>query len=430
MKKLHKYFCIFSVILLLMFITFYTIRGLYYKKKSSNNNKYSNILYNRILQQENNYSIITGLEKKSNTYYFTGKTKYNYITYKGLTWRIIKFNKNNTILILDKSITSLTYNQVYNWLNKDEDNDGIFEDLIENNISVHNLEKKNNNVDNFMHIKSKYCEYKYNKYTLLNKTDYEIIGNSDSFINNNTDFWITGKEYVDISGTINKDDNNYHGIRPIISIDSSINIKSGNGSIDSPYLVSTVKINKLEDIENNSYLKYNNSLWKVISHEKNKIKIISEECIKDEDKKCINIPFSNDNNKINKYNKKGVIYYLNNTYYNKIKNKKYIVKSKFYIGKYINNDYKTIYTDEIELYIGLPTIADPYSLELNNTYLLTTNENNISIYISQDEHPYETMISEKAFLRPVLYLKDNISIKKGNGTYEKPYELGGIINEE
>lgn len=430
MKKLHKYFCIFSVILLLMFITFYTIRGLYYKKKSSNNNKYSNILYNRILQQENNYSIITGLEKKSNTYYFTGKTKYNYITYKGLTWRIIKFNKNNTILILDKSITSLTYNQVYNWLNKDEDNDGIFEDLIENNISVHNLEKKNNNVDNFMHIKSKYCEYKYNKYTLLNKTDYEIIGNSDSFINNNTDFWITGKEYVDISGTINKDDNNYHGIRPIISIDSSINIKSGNGSIDSPYLVSTVKINKLEDIENNSYLKYNNSLWKVISHEKNKIKIISEECIKDEDKKCINIPFSNDNNKINKYNKKGVIYYLNNTYYNKIKNKKYIVKSKFYIGKYINNDYKTIYTDEIELYIGLPTIADPYSLELNNTFLLTTNENNISIYISQDEHPYETMISEKAFLRPVLYLKDNISIKKGNGTYEKPYELGGIINEE
>lgn len=430
MKKLHKYFCIFSVILLLMFITFYTIRGLYYKKKSSNNNKYSNILYNRILQQENNYSIITGLEKKSNTYYFTGKTKYNYITYKGLTWRIIKFNKNNTILILDKSITSLTYNQVYNWLNKDEDNDGIFKDLIENNISVHNLEKKNNNVDNFMHIKSKYCEYKYNKYTLLNKTDYEIIGNSDSFINNNTDFWITGKEYVDISGTINKDDNNYHGIRPIISIDSSINIKSGNGSIDSPYLVSTVKINKLEDIENNSYLKYNNSLWKVISHEKNKIKIISEECIKDEDKKCINIPFSNDNNKINKYNKKGVIYYLNNTYYNKIKNKKYIVKSKFYIGKYINNDYKTIYTDEIELYIGLPTIADPYSLELNNTFLLTTNENNISIYISQDEHPYETMISEKAFLRPVLYLKDNISIKKGNGTYEKPYELGGIINEE
>lgn len=430
MKKLHKYFCIFSVILLLMFITFYTIRGLYYKKKSSNNNKYSNILYNRILQQENNYSIITGLEKKSNTYYFTGKTKYNYITYKGLTWRIIKFNKNNTILILDKSITSLTYNQVYNWLNKDEDNDGIFKDLIENNISVHNLEKKNNNVDNFMHIKSKYCEYKYNKYTLLNKTDYEIIGNSDSFINNNTDFWITGKEYVDISGTINKDDNNYHGIRPIISIDSSINIKSGNGSIDSPYLVSTVKINKLEDIENNSYLKYNNSLWKVISHEKNKIKIISEECIKDEDKKCINIPFSNDNNKINKYNKKGVIYYLNNAYYNKIKNKKYIVKSKFYIGKYINNDYKTIYTDEIELYIGLPTIADPYSLELNNTFLLTTNENNISIYISQDEHPYETMISEKAFLRPVLYLKDNISIKKGNGTYEKPYELGGIINEE
>ena len=106
------------------------------------------------------------------------------------------------------------------------------------------------------------------------------------------------------------------------------------------------------------------------------------------------------------------------------------LKSKFYIGKYINNDYKTIYTDEIELYIGLPTIADPYSLELNNTYLLTTNENNISIYISQDEHPYETMISEKAFLRPVLYLKDNISIKKGNGTYEKPYELGGIINEE
>lgn len=432
MKKLHKLFCIFSIFLLIVCITFYTSRALYYKKKSKSKTNYSQVLYKRILQQENNYSLISELVKKNKYYYFTNDTKYNYLIYKGLTWRIIKFNEDETTLILDNSITSLTYNQIYNWLNETNDsNSGIFEDLLENKNSVHNLNDKKKNVHKFMHNDNDYCEYTFNKYTLLNKDDYDITGIDNSFINNNTDFWINNNEYIDILGNIKQGENNtYHGVRPIITIDSNIITKDGNGSIDSPYFIYKDEINILKDVENNSYIRYNNSLWKVISHEDNKIKIISEECIKDNEKKCINIPFSNDNNSIDKYNKKSVIYYLNNTYYKSLEHKEYIVKSKYYIGKYLDNDYKTIYDKSIELKVGLPTIADPYAFELNNIYLLTTNDNSISIYISQDEHPFETMISEKAYLRPVIYIKDNISIIEGNGTYESPYELGGIIDEK
>ena len=90
-----------------------------------------------------------------------------------------------------------------------------------------------------------------------------------------------------------------------------------------------------------------------------------------------------------------------------------------------------IYKDSIELKIGLPTIADSYAYKLDNTFLLTTSENNdLNIFISLDNHPYETLITEKSNIRPIIYMKDNISIVDGDGTYSSPYKLGGLINEE
>ena len=436
MKLLQKVFYIFSISLLSIFIIYFGIRAIYFKIRDDKKNNYSHILYKRIIQQEENYTLISELEKINDVFYYTKKSKYNYVIYKGLTWRIIKFNETKITLILENSITNLPLDKVDNWLNDYNKKDsGIFYKLINNEINVDNSKVENIDVHNFMHIDNLYCEKIVDKITLLDIDDYNNAGGDNSYLNTNVDFWIKNKndyKYIDVTGDIeNGDELEFHNVRPVITLNSTIKSSDGNGSIDDPYYIDTQKANTLRDVDNNSYIKYNDNLWKIISNDGKKIKIVSEECIKDNDNKCVNMQFSNDNNSINVYNYKSAINYLNNTYYKSLKNKKFIVEGNYYIGKYSNHDYTTIYNNRIKLKVGLLTIADPYAYELNNVFLLTTNDNsNLSIYISLDEHEFESIIYEKAYLRPTLYLKSNISIKNGKGTYSEPYELGGIVNEE
>lgn len=435
MKILKKMFYIFSISLFSVFIIYFSARAIYYKIENGKNIKYSSILYKRILQQEDNYTLISELEKINDNYYYTNKSKYNYVIYKGLTWRIIKFNNKTVTLILENSITNLPLNKVDNWLNYyDNKNSGIFYKLINTEKNVDNSNGNNINVHNFIHNDKQYCDSIIERISLLDIDDYNNAGAENSYLNNRTSFWIKGKKeykYIDVNGELTVgDETEFHNVRPVITISSSIKANKGNGSIDNPYYVYNKKAESLNDVNNSSYIKYNDTLWKVISNNGKKVKIVSEDCIKDKEDKCVNLQFSNDNNKINVYNYGSVIYYLNNTYYKKLKNKDYITTGKYYIGKYADNDYTKIYSDKIDLKVGLLTIADPYAYELNNVFLLTTNEDSLSSYVTLDEHLFESIVYEKAYLRPTLFLKGNISITEGNGSYEDPYILGGVIDEE
>ena len=431
MKKAEKIFHIISITLLAIFIIFFATRAIYYKYNYSKSTKYSSVLYDRIMQHENNYELISELVKTNNTYYYTGKAKNNYVNYKGLIWRIIKIDEEKSItLILDNSITNLPYEYINYWLNDiGEKNSGIFYNSLYKNTS-------DNNVDNFMHTNKNFsCEpINYKTIYLLNEDDYNNTGGIDGFINNHTDFWITNgeKKYVDITGKIETEDmDNTHNVRPVIVINGNIEANKGNGTSDDPYYIKRSKAEVTSQLEINSYVLFNDTLWRVLSNSDNKIKLTSEECVKDDDDKCLNIEFSDDNNEINKYNKNSVIYYLNNTYYDSIKYKEYLEKGKFYIGKLDSNNYSNIYTEKTNLKVGLMTLTDPHSFEITNTFLLTGDtDSNLSIYTAQDDHAFETIVTEKAYLRPVIYIKDNIKIVKGTGTYKSPYRLEGDYEEE
>lgn len=435
MKLLKKIFYIFSISLFSVFIIYYSVRAIYYKIEDSKNTKYSTVLYKRILQQENNYTLISELEKINDDYYYTNKSKYNYIIYKGLTWRIVKFNSKNITMILDSSITNLPLDKVDYWLNYYGKKDsGIFYKLINTEINVDNSKHNDINVHNFINNEKYYCDSVIEKISLLDIDDYNNAGGENSYLNKKIDFWVKGNKeykYVDVTGEIATGDKDaFHDVRPVITINSTIKASMGNGSIDNPYYVNTKTAETTKDLSNSSYIKYNDTLWKVISNDGKKIKIVSEDCIKDKEDKCVNLQFSNDNNKINVYNYRGVMYYLNNTYYKKLKNKNYLTNGKYYIGSYTDKDYTKIYNESINLKVGLLTLADPYAYEVNNVFLLTRNRDSLSIYVTLDEHLFESIVYEKAYLRPTLYLKNNISIKEGKGTYDNPYELGGVIDEK
>lgn len=430
MKNKQLIFNICSMTILIFIIIYYLFRFIYYKIESTKKIEYSKVLSERITQEEKNFELTNELTKINNTYYFIDKSKSNYINYKGLIWRIIKINKDKSItIILEDSVNNMPYDSVMKWLNEGNENyTGIFYNTIYNK-----KDEENQGINYFIEKNELICDkLNEDRIYLLDSNDYIIAGAEDSYLNNKTDFWLSNNKYIDNDGIIySEEDSNYHNIRPVIILDKDIEISNGNGTIDNPYFIKRDKIETLDKIENNTYIKYNDTLWKVLEIYNDKIKIISESCLKNENDECLSTNFSDNNNKINIHKKDNILYYLNNDYYNNLKNNEYLTKGTFYIGKYTDNNYLSIYTDSIELKIGLPTIADPFAFKLDNTFLITTSINNeLNIFVSLDNHPYETLISEKSYIRPVIYLKNNITIKSGDGTYTSPYTLGGLIDEE
>ena len=398
MKKLHALFNILSITLFILLFGFFLYRYLHFKGLNDSKKDYSDILSERIIEEEKDFKLISDVEIKDNVYYFKKNTNNNYINYKGLTFRIVKINEDKTtMIILDEYLTILPFEFVNKWITEK------YSKLV--------------NIDNF---------------ELLDEETYNNIGSKDSFINNKYDFWISNNKYIDSNGEIKENDNLEHKVRPIIILDKDTKIYSGNGNIDNPFIINEEsKISSLEEINTTKYIKYNNELWKVIEIEEDKIKLLSQDVIKDKNGEKIKETFAINNNEIKNYRKKNIIYYLNNEYYNSLENKKYLVDGTFYIGKYMNNDYTTIYSDSINLKVGLPTLDDPYIYDSVNTFTLVTNNNSdINIYTIDNNKLFETFITEKEYIRPVIFMKKNISIEEGKGTYSDPYVLGGIIDEK
>lgn len=428
-SNIQKIFNIISLTFLIFIIILYSYRFIYYKTKDFKKN-YTNTLSEYIINQYNNYELVNEIDRINNVYYYIGNSKKNYIKYKGLLWRIVKINKDKSItIILEDSINNMPYNNVMKWLNIGNEN---YTGILYN--SLFNKELHNNTNNNYLNNKNNYLCDKLNKdrIYLLSVDDYINAGKDDSYLNNKSDYWISSNNmYINSDGNIEIDnDNSSYNIRPVIILDENTKINNGDGSIDNPYNIDNKDIDILKDIEPYSYIEYNGIIWMVLEVNDN-IKLISESCIENEDGKCITKLFSQYNNNINIYKKNNLLYYLNHEYYDTLDNNEYLTKGIFYTGKYKDNNYLSIYEESIELKIGLPTISDSYAYKIDNTFLLTTSQNNdLNIFISLDNHPYESLITEKANIRPVIYMKNNISIIDGDGTYSSPYKLGGLIYEE
>ena len=398
MKKLHTFFNILSITLFILLFGIYLYRFLHYKGLDKENIKYSDVLSERIIEEEKRFQLLNQIEIKDDVYYFKKTTKNNYVKYNDMIWRIVKIDKDKTtMLILDEHVTILPNNTVDTWL----------KNKYSKLINIDNLE-------------------------LLDEDTYKESGSKDSFINNKTDFWIKDNKYIDTDGEIKESDSLEHKVRPIVILDKDTKIVSGNGNIDNPFILNKdEEITSIKDIKTSKYIKYNDTIWRIIDIEEDKVKLLGEDNIKDEEGNKIKHTFAFVSNDIKNYTKNTVTSYLNNYYYNSLENKDFLIEGKFYIGKYSNNDYNTIYADSIELKVGLPNIDDPYIYDSVNTFLITIDSTDtINAYSLENNRINEMFITNKTYMRPVIYMKNNIEIKEGKGTYSDPYILGGIINEE
>ena len=426
----EKIFNILSIIFLLSFTIYFGLRfyNAYSNSKKELDNTY---MANKLINTISKYTINNSLKKVDEEYLFIGNVNNNYIKYQGYTWRIIKIdNDNNITAILEDTITYLPYNSILTWIN---DNNGI----KELDINYDFLDNTTLCIDSYQDINNVSCNNKNNDYKIgiLNIKDYLAIGGNNSFLNNGTEYWVSDKYDDDNSWYINNDgkisnslNTNKHGIRPIITIKNNSKYLSGNGSIDNPYIIEQRNIKELKDTLQGEYISFNNEIWKIMYNKDNKIKIINTDYMKYNNGNYVKYNFDDKKNTL-KTSK--IINFINTVYLNNLNKtySNYLTNGEFNAGIYIkdNNNYIDSYKNKINLYVGLPSINEPFIYEIDNVYLMnTSNVDDLTTYSIYNNNLYEDLITSVRYIRPVIYLKDNISVTKGNGTKNNPYVLGGI----
>ncbi len=442
-RKIKKQliFNLISIIFLLGCVTYYVGRLIYYYKESQKPVVYSDLLYERIIDENDTYDLKTSFIELNGIYRFVGNVNNNYVKYKGFLWRVIRINQDHSItMVSEDTITSLAYGSDLNtiilpYLNKGEDNtSGIFENALEDDKD---LVKNKVCLDRFNDISIAGCyetTYDY-KIGLLSLDDYLKAGANESYLVNETTFWTSNRYnsenvwYIASDGLVSNNLNNTKlGIRPVITLSDQTKVLGGEGISENPYLIDNVSLNKLTDAYIGNYVTFNDTLWRIVAKDKDKVKLVSTECIKNGEE-CLSIAYSNYSNKISTSDKTNLMYYLNKTYLNSLKDNALIVSGPFYTGTYslTTNDYRTVLKNTANLKVGMLSVADLFAYEVPNTFLLTTDIANESAIFSVNANKglYESMTTQKLNVRPVIYLKGDIEIKSGNGTYLSPLTLGG-----
>lgn len=417
MKK-RIIFNICSIVFLSLLVVFYGYRLFYYymlEHKTYENKIVS--LYEKLIDNKGIIGTDKGLVAKDNIYVYTTKSDDNYLYFAGRMWRIISIDENNNIkMITEDPQTLLTWNKdtefndsdINIWLNKNEnENSGIFEASLKENID--RLMKQNNLIA-----------------TLLTKEEYELL-NKNNYLMNNTPFWIIGDDnlpaYVDIHGNIKNDFENsdFYGVRPVIILSSDWLYLSGSGIKDDPYILESNEKDVLGKAYVGEYVKYSGYDWKVIGVDSEKTKLVLNSSIEN-------------TNIFSKYDnvysiKEGIGLYLNTEFYNSLENNDYILNSSYNINSYvINNEYSYLntYNKSIEAFVGLYSLGDFFISEVGNTYTLTPylSTKNTIYTINDNKKIYADFINSTYNVQPVISIDSNLFIIGGNGTKEKPYEIG------
>ena len=432
--SIQKLFNFASFIFLLICVIWYGGRTIYYyldSKKTTSENK---LLSDQILKNNLNNK---NFKKLGKNYYFYKDATNNYVTYANILWRIIKINnKNETVLISEQPITSLSYGESNSytesspikWMNSDESDD--YTGILENNITNTNdyLAKTKTCIDNITDTKDIKCKKTNNDnyFSLLDINDYINTGYNESFINNNYYIYLANKSddevwYINAEGELNTDDGTeIIGIKPTITLKNSINYLKGTGTEKDPYIIE----------EKNqyfaSYVKLDKDIYRVYNIQDNTLKLSLNDYLKVNGSNYEHI-YSNNNYYHNDTKAYTLANYLNTTYYNSLNYKNIILHNKYinyYYGMNNNYNYKDILNNKIDTNIYTLSIADPILNNLDNYFIATgTNKNSSLIYIKEkDGTVTEKAVTTKKYIIPCISI-DKSKLTKGSGTLDDPYRM-------
>ena len=401
--------------------------------------------------EENKY----GLVKDENYYYYNGTSEEvtnNYLWYGGIQWRIMDFDTNERTLTLlsQQPLTSIQLsntinypNYVYDWLNN------YFYNILDDNI-------KNNVLDNEFYVGMNGSDVDYQitaKVGILNASNYFVHAMRYDLVYDM--FWYitntppVNEEYemaIEDLGVFTVSISSGIGVRPVIKI-KDIVVTDGDGSFTSNFRTDDIATST-NDIQVGEYINVPTSgnycgndkmcTFRVVSKDNDSIKVILNGLL----------PSTSTYGSNSTITTNYTIYTSLNEFANSISNNyRYTENKTFYIGDYPEKtNYLDIKDESLQSSVGLPTVGEMFSgndidVSLSNQkYFVDVNtiENpNVSDHFwmmnrldsnkvySIDDYGYlkEVKPSESYGVRPVMYLKSNLTFTRGNGTAQSPYIL-------
>lgn len=422
--KKEKIFRFCSVIFLSSLFIFFSFRLVYNYMKEQ---KANSLIDNGMLSTK----IINNLKKENylyndNKYILKNLVENNYVSYSGILWRIVSVDDGKIKLVSDENVTVLPFGKNYDesnvikWLNST-----FKSNLTQPDLFITEFDSCVNNVDK---IEKSDCNNSKNYVSLLSMNDYIDAGANNSYLNNNTYFWLSALNesepwYVFDNGGLKTDSNNHiYGVRPVIVL-NDIEYIYGNGTKSSPYIISNEPVDTLSEIELGSYIDYSGYTWKVVSKDETSVKVVLSTPLKLNDEEIKKI-YSKKYNYYNLNDSTGIAYYLNHTFYNTLKNKKYLKKGDFYIGKFDTYDLEELYNEKVNAYVGLLTVGDIFVTQNIDMYLLSsvTDDNTIPV-LNKNNSLFYNFISYESGIKPVIYLDNKVEVKGGMGDENYPFEL-------
>ena len=431
--SIQKIFNIVSGVFIISCILFYGIRFIKLYKKNYTVDKVAHIAdtIKENNQESDKFKNING------NFYFHGNDVNNYISYSNLLWRIIKVSSDGTVTIaLDNSITSLAKgtlefkdSNIYKWLNKTSNNNtGILEEALNNTEKY--LTYTNTCIDNINDTKNITCKEKTEDtyITIPSLNDYVNTGSSESFLNNEEYYYLINKENekntwcVDKDGKISTSDGtDIIGIKPVITIKSTVEISDGTGTKENPYTF------EKEQSLIGSYVKLGNDTWRIYQENENQIKLSLDNylTINNEETKY---KYSNDNYRHNDTINGSLAYYLNKTYLNSLNYKNILEETSFSNGIYNNTnsyDYTKVLEETINTKVTVLSIGDIILNSSNTNYYLSTgiSKDSNMIYTMQNDFKVYTKVSTTNLkVVPVIAIKKDL-LTNGTGTKDSPYEV-------
>lgn len=422
--KKEKIFRFCSVIFLSSLFIFFSFRLVYNYMKEQ---KANSLIDTGMLSTK----IINNLKKENylyndNKYILKNLVENNYVSYSGILWRIVSVDDGKIKLVSDENVTVLPFGKNYDesnvikWLNST-----FKSNLTQPDLFITEFDSCVNNVDK---IEKSDCNNSKNYVSLLSMNDYIDAGANNSYLNNNTYFWLSALNesepwYVFDNGGLKTDSNNHiYGVRPVIVL-NDIEYIYGNGTKSSPYIISNEPVDTLSEIELGSYIDYSGYTWKVVSKDETSVKVVLSTPLKLNDEEIKKI-YSKKYNYYKLNDSTGIAYYLNHTFYNTLKDKKYLKKGDFYIGKFDTYDLEELYNEKVNAYVGLLTVGDIFVTQNIDMYLLSsvTDDNTIPI-LNKNNSLFYNFISYESGIKPVIYLDNKVEVKGGMGDENYPFEL-------
>ena len=454
MLKKEKIIRIVSIVFISIATLYYGTRVVYYYLEANgglnflNKGKKQYTIAEKIIAKKNVVNLDIGLNKtEDGGFVFVGKVDNNFLNYNGQLWRVMSIDSdNNLTLVLDTPITALRQNgdyqesSVLKWLNDPES--GVF-------IKI--FEKPNQLMNNFVCTdsvavddveKGSYACGVYDnsmKIGILDIEQYLSAGATGSYLNSGYNFWLANKAdeenywFVSHKGGLNYQGSSEMvlGIKPTITISGSELLLSGKGTDVEPYYIEDKKITKLKDAMIGDYVQFSDSLWKIVSIEDERIKLVADGYVDG-----AVYPFSNGKGTYSLTDQDNIGYFLNTTFLDSLSDKELIVEGLWNNGGYSNDnkyDYTKISDRQIKAKVGMLNIADLYLLDYASVYTMTKNIDyltNQTLYIVTESFTlFEDNPISVHKIRPAVYINANTLVSDGLGSMVEPYLIGGGTNE-